>query len=439
MKRAVIFGSGHVARPAIRTLLETGHRVTVATDVPEQARAMIDGHPNGDVRRVDAGDRESVREVLGDDAGAALSLLPIQFHVRIAEACVSQRIHFVCTSYVTPEMRALNGLARRRGLVFLNEVGADPGLDHMQAMRIIDQVRDAGGQVTGFRSVCGGLPAPGSDDNPFRYRLSWTPRGVVMAGGRWARYLENGKLVPVRRFTIFDHAAEIEAGELGTMESIPNGDSLRYLDEYGLDDVHTLFRGTLRWPGWCRIWSALTRLGYLDDAPDASLSGASQSVEMWHAAGGRTGESSRDAAARALGLDRGHEVLNALEWLGLFSDETVPESARSRADLLVDRMQRTMTYGPDQRDMLALAHEVAWEDASGQARLTRATLTEYGTPGGDTAMARTVGLPSAYAVRRILDGTIDTPGVRIPTDRETYRPILADLADAGIRETVSEE
>lgn len=438
MKRVVVFGSGHVARPAIRTLLDAGHHVTVATDVPDRGHAMLDGHPQGEVRKIDAADPESVRGAL-EGASAALSLLPIQFHVRIAEACVTERAHFVCTSYVSPEMRALNGLARRRGLVFLNEIGADPGIDHMQAMRLIDRVKHSGGQVTGFRSVCGGLPAPGSDDNPFRYRLSWTPRGVVLAGGRWARYLENGKLVPVARFTIFDHATPIEAGDLGTMESIPNGDSLRYLDEYGLGEVHTLFRGTLRWPGWCRIWSALTRLGYLDDAPEASLSGASQAVEMWHAAGGRTGEGARDAAARALGLESADVVLDALEWLGLFSDEDVPESARSRVDLLVDRMERTMSYGPGQRDLLVLAHEVAWEDSAGEARLTRATMTETGDPKGDTAMARTVGLPSAFAVCRILDGTVRTPGVRIPTAEEVYEPILADLERVGIRETVTEE
>ncbi|HMB70244.1 MAG TPA: saccharopine dehydrogenase C-terminal domain-containing protein [bacterium] len=438
MNNVVIFGSGHVARPAIRTLLDSGHLVTVATDEPEAARAMIGKHPQGQVREVDASDPGDLRAAVRG-ADAALSLLPVTFHVRVAEACVAERVSCVTTSYVSEEMRSLDGLARRRGLLFLNEVGADPGIDHMQAMRLIDAVRAEGGRVTGFRSVCGGLPAPEAADNPLKYKLSWTPRGVVTAGGRRARYLENGTLVPVPAFRIFEHAALIETAEFGPMESIPNGDSLRYLDEYGLEDVSTLFRGTLRWPGWSRTWTCLTALGYLDDAPDAALANATYAVEMWHAAGGREAESSRTAAARALALDPSDPVLESLAWLGLFEDEPVPASTRSRMDLLVRRMEERLAYAPGERDMLVLQHELEWTDARERPRRTRAELTEYGSPSGDTAMSRTVGLPSACAVRRILDGTIRETGVRIPTARSIYEPILNDLDTHGIRETVTEE
>lgn len=437
MNTAVIFGSGHVAHPAIRTLLDAGHRVRVATDQPDAARHMIHGHPAGEVVEVDASDAEAVCEAL-KGAQAALSLLPVTFHVRIAEACVTARVSLVTTSYVSEEMRSLDGLARRRGLLFLNEMGADPGIDHMQAMRLIDHVTAQGGRVTGFRSVCGGLPAPEAANNPMRYKLSWTPRGVVMSGGRRARYLENGRLVPVAPFTIFDHAVEVETDELGTLESIPNGDSLRYLDEYELDDVETLFRGTLRWPGWSRTWSCLTRLGYLDDAPEAGVSDTTYAVEMWHAAGGREAESSRSAAARALSLEPSDPVIESLAWLGLFEDEPVPRASRSRMDVLVSRMEERMRYGPGERDMLALRHDVDWTDAQGQPRRVRASMTEFGDPDGDSAMARTVGLPSAFAVRRILDGTIPDIGVRIPTSKSIYEPILADLQAAGIRETTRE-
>jgi saccharopine dehydrogenase-like NADP-dependent oxidoreductase len=437
MKTVVVFGSGHVARPAIGALLGAGHRVRVATAQPDAAARMIDGHANGEVLDVDAADAGAVRGTLRG-AQAALSLLPVSFHVRIAEACVAERVSFVTTSYVSEEMRSLDGLARRRELLFLNEVGADPGIDHMQAMRLIHRIEADGGRVVGFRSLCGGLPAPEAADNPFRYKLSWTPRGVVMAGGRRARYLEDGTLVPVAPFTIFDHASEMQSEEFGTLESIPNGDSLRYLDEYGLDEVQTIFRGTLRWPGWSRIWSALTRLGYLDDAADASISGSKYAVEMWHAAGGREAESSRTAAARALSIERDDPVMEALAWLGLFDDEPVPDTARSRADLLVHRMKERMPYGPGERDMLALRHEVDWTDKSGAPHRTRASMTEYGVPGGDSAMARTVGLPSAAAVNRILDGTIPDVGVRIPTSPSIYEPLLADLETAGIRETTRE-
>ncbi len=438
MKKVVIFGSGHVARPAIRTLLQAGHEVVVATDQPEVAERMIDGRAGGSALVLDASDAAAVRGAI-QGAQAALSLLPVTFHVRIAEACLQERVHFVTTSYVSEEMRNLNGIARQRDLLFLNEVGADPGIDHMQAMRLIDGVKEKGGTVTGFRSVCGGIPAPEAADNPLRYKLSWTPRGVTMAGGRRARYLDKGKLVPVAAFTIFDHVEEMAVDDLGTLESIPNGDSLRYLDEYGLDDVETLFRGTLRWPGWSKAWSCLTRLGFLDDTPDAALSGSTYSVEMWHATGGREAEDSLAAAARVLALPKDHPVLVAFQWLGLFEDEAVPRDARSRMDLLVRRMEEKMEYGPGERDMLVLHHEVEWKDASGVPRKTFAAMTEYGDPNGDSAMARTVGLPSSFAIHRILDGTLKARGVRIPTEPGIYRPILADLEAAGIAETIREE
>ena len=434
MRTAVVFGSGHVARPAIRTLLDTGHRVIVATNDLPAARAMLDGHSSGEVVEVDATSRASVRAAVARGDGV-ISLLPVHLHVRVAEACLDERRHFVSTSYTSEEVRALNGLARRRGLVFLNEIGADPGLDHMQATRAVHRIHEAGGTVRSLRSVCGGLPAPEAANNPFRYKLSWAPRGVVMAGGRRARYLENGELVHVRSFGIFDHPAALTIDGLGDFESLPNGDSLRYLDAYGLDEPHTLFRGTLRWAGWSETWAALCRLGYLDDSPDASLSESTWAEEAWHTASGREGESPRVAVARALRVPAEHAILDRLEWLGLFLDETMPEDAGSRADLLVRRMEETMRYEDGERDMLALHHEIEYTDSSGAPHAYRAHLTAFGHPGGDTAMARTVGQPAALGLRRILDGTIQQPGVRIPVDRDIWEPVLADLAAAGVEET----
>jgi saccharopine dehydrogenase-like NADP-dependent oxidoreductase len=434
MRTAVVFGSGHVARPAIRTLLETGHRVLVATNDPPAARAMLAGHPQGEVLEVDAANRASLRAAAARGEGV-ISLLPVHLHVRVAEACLDERRHFVSTSYTSEEMRALEGLARRRKLVFLNEIGADPGVDHMQAARAVHRIREAGGRVRSLRSVCGGLPAPEAADNPFRYKLSWTPHGVVMAGGRPARYLEGGELVHVPAFGIFDHPGALSIPGLGDFESLPNGDSLRYLDPYGLQEPETLFRGTLRWAGWSETWAALCRLGYLDDSPDASLAEGTWAAEAWHAASGREGETPRVAVARALRIPAEHAILDRLEWLGLFLEEPMPENIRSRADLLAWRMGATMRYGEGERDMLALVHEIEYTDAHGAPHALRSHLTEFGEPGGDTAMARMVGRPAALALGRILDGTIRRPGVRIPVDRDIWEPVLADLARAGVEET----
>jgi saccharopine dehydrogenase-like NADP-dependent oxidoreductase len=411
------------------------HRVVVATDQPQAARALLGGHANGEVVGADASDAAELRALVRRGE-VVVSLLPAGLHPRVAEACLAERRHLVTTSYVSEEMRALDALARRRGLLFLNEIGADPGIDHMQATRLVHRVRAEGGRVTGFRSMCGGLPAPEARDNPFAYKVSWSPRGVVLAGGRPARFLEDGELVPVARFTIFDRARDVEIPELGRFECVPNGDALRYLEAYDLDDVDTLFRGTLRWPGWSATWSALCRLGFVDDAPGAGLSGATYAAETRHAARAREGESARGAAARALGLPESDAILDRWEWLGLFADEPVPQGARMRMDLLVRRMEERMTFREGERDLLVMVHEVSYRDARGRPGAIRASLVEYGRPGGDTAMARTVGLPAGFAARRILDGSLTERGVRIPVVPSLFEPILRDLAGAGIRERV---
>jgi saccharopine dehydrogenase-like NADP-dependent oxidoreductase len=433
MSTAVVFGSGRVARPALRTLLATGHRVVVATNLPDQAKGLLDPGDDAEVVEVDASNRASVRAAVARGDGV-LSLLPPALHVRVAEACFSERRHFVSTSYASEEMRALDGVARRRELTFLNEIGADPGVDHMQVARAVRRIRDAGGRVRSLRSVCGGLPAPEAADNPLKYKISWTPRGVVISAGRPARYLQDDDVVPVGRFRIFDAPGRLTLDGLGEFESLPNGDSLRYLDEYGLGEPRTLFRGTLRWAGWCATWSALCRLGYADDAPDASLAGSTWAVEMWHAAGGREGESARQAAARVLGLPLDDTVLRHLDWLGLFADEPLPEGATSQADLLVHRMEQTMGYRPGERDMVALHHELEFEDAEGRPHRCRSHLVEYGDPEGDSAMARMVGLPAAFALHRILTGEIRERGVLLPVIPGVWEPVLADLEAAGLRE-----
>ncbi len=437
MRTAVVLGSGHVAGPCIRTLLEGGVHVVVGTDQPETARALIAGHPEGEAAETDASDAGSLRAACrrGD---IVVSLLPASFHPRVAEACLAERRPLVTTSYVSEDMRALDGLARRRGLLFLNEIGADPGIDHMQAARMMARVRAEGGRVTAFRSLCGGLPAPDACDNPFKYKISWSPRGVALAGSRPARYLAGGELVPVPRLTIFDRFAIVEHAQLGPMEAVPNGDALRYLDAYGLDDVDGFLRGTLRWPGWCETWSALCRLGYVDDLPGAGLAGPTWEEELRRAAGARDGEDTTAAVRRAAGLPADSAVPARLEWLGLGAKEPLPRRAASRLDLLVLRMEERMRFRPGERDLLAMVHELEWVDAGGTPRRLRASWAETGIPHGDTAMARFVGWPAGFAARRILDGTIRETGVRIPVTASFYEPLLEDLAAAGLEERVEE-
>lgn len=433
MRTAVVLGSGHVAGPAIRTILDSGARVVVATDQPGAARALLGGHPHGEVAEVDAGDAASLRAACRRGQ-VVVSLLPAALHPRVAEACLAERRALVTTSYVSEDMRALDGLARRRDLLFLNEVGADPGIDHMQAARLMARVRAEGGHVTAFRSLCGGLPAPDACDNPFKYKISWSPRGVALAGSRPARYLAGGELVPVPRLTIFDRFEIVEHAQLGPMEAVPNGDALRYLDAYGLEEVDGFLRGTLRWPGWCETWSALCRLGYVDDAPGPGLAGPTWEAELREAAGARESEATAAAIVRRAELPSDSAVPARLEWLGLAADEPLPPRAATRLDLLVTRMEERLRFRPGERDLLAMVHELEWVDAAGRPRRLRASWAETGIPNGDTAMARFVGWPAGFAARRILDGTIRETGVRIPVTPSLYEPLLADLAAAGLEE-----
>jgi saccharopine dehydrogenase-like NADP-dependent oxidoreductase len=243
--------------------------------------------------------------------------------------------------------------------------------------------------------------------------------------------------VEVPSLGVFDHVEALPLPGLGELESYPNGDSIRFIAEYGLGKPATMIRGTLRWPGWCETWAALGRLGYLDETPGRAL-GPTYTDEMRRAVNGSSSTHPRRAAAEHLGLPEDHAILDRLHWLGLFSNESIPEPAHSRADLLVHRMDASMQYDANERDMLVMDHVVEFRDAKGAPHRRRSSLVEYGVPGGDSAMSRTVGIPAACATRRILDGTIRDLGVQIPVIPSIYEPILADLETFGIREHVED-
>jgi saccharopine dehydrogenase-like NADP-dependent oxidoreductase len=435
LRPVAVFGSGRVARPALRTLLDSGHGVLVATEDLKAAETLLESHPRGSAVKLDATDASQVKRIV-EESSLALSLLPPKLHVVVAEACLEARRPFVSTSYVSEEMRALDARARRAGVLLLNEVGADPGLDHMQAMRLIRRVRERRGRVTGFTSLCGGIPAPEANDNPFGYKVSWSPRGVVLAGTRPARHLAEGRIVEVAPREIFDHAKPVVFEDLGELESYPNGDSIRFQDEYGLSGLRTMLRGTLRWKGWCETWSALSHLGWIDESWEPGLGSSTYEAEMRRSLGAREGELTRSAAAKRLRISEGHPLLGRLEWLGLFEDVPVPAGVRSRVDLLVARMEERMRYQPGERDLLLLRHTIDFEDERGRPGSLTSTTAAFGVPGGDSAMARTVGTPAAFAACRILDGTIREFGVRIPVLPSIYEPILSDLAAEGIEENL---
>lgn len=432
MSRILVLGAGLVARPLVQYLLgQPDFQVTVASRTVEKARALIGDRPNG---RALAFDIEREPERLDDlvaQADLAVSMLPYIHHLQVAHACLRHRRHLVTTSYVKDEMRALDSAARQAGVLFLNEIGLDPGIDHMSAMRIIDRVHADGGRVVSFRSYCGGLPAPEANTNPFGYKFSWSPRGVLLAGRNDARYLEDGQVVeiPNRRLFATRHTVPVEG--VGDLEAYPNRDSLPYIQLYGIPETRTMYRGTLRYPGWCETWQKFVELGLLDLTEREDLAGMTYRQLLAHLIGRpETSDLRRDLAVH-LNIPVDSPILDRFEWLGLFRDDPLPPE-RTILDVLAVRMQEKLQYAPGERDMVVLLHDFVAEYPDRRERI-RSWLVDFGIPHGDTAMARTVGLPAAIATRLILQGVIRLTGVHIPVLPEIYRPVLAELEERGIR------
>jgi saccharopine dehydrogenase-like NADP-dependent oxidoreductase len=431
VKRALLLGAGLVSRPLVRHLLGCDDVVlTVADRDAAKASDAIGRHPRGRAATVAAADAPSL-DALVRDCDLVVSLLPATEHVAVARAALAHRVPMITTSYVSAEMRELDGEARAAGVLLLNEIGLDPGLDHMSAMRAIRHLAAAGHKLVSFKSCCGGLPAPDANTNPWGYKFSWSPRGVLMAGRNPARWLEDGRVVEVDGAGLFHRVAPYDVPGVGTFEVYPNRDAIAYVATYGLEGVLTMFRGTLRYPGWCETLGAVSRLGLLDVTERGWRTGTTcrEFMEAFAADGGGP---VRARVAERAGLDPSGAVIGRLEWLGLFGSEPIGVTRGAPIDVLCARMQAAMGYAAGERDMIVLRHEFGTIGPDGREAATVSTLTSFGDPRGDSAMARTVALPAAVAARLLLDGKIGVTGVRIPVDPEIYDPVLAALVPMGI-------
>ena len=451
MKKVLVLGAGLVAGAHVRYLLDQpDFHVTVASRTLSKAQDIIRGHPKGDARQLDVAD-EAALEALIRQADLAVSLLPYAYHPLVARLCVKHRKHMVTTSYVKEPMAQLDGAAREAGVILMNEIGVDPGIDHMTAMKVIHRVQKDGGEITSFTSWCGGLPAPEANTNPFGYKFSWSPKGVLLASKNSALYLKDGQEVFVPGEELFDHywtvPVEVE-GQMVDFEGYPNRDSLPYMETYGITTTKGMFRGTLRNVGWCLTLRKIVDLGLLDEEVRDDIAGLTFAQFMAKLIGS-TGDLKKDLAAY-LEVERDSPVISNLEWLGLLSDDPLPLQKGAPVDILTARMLEKMQYEEGERDMLILQHEFLAEypdpstgrrgelvEPSGQRRKEKITSTmiDFGIPDGDTSMSRTVGLPAAIGVRLILQGKINLTGVHTPVVPEIYEPVLEELEQLGIHFT----
>jgi saccharopine dehydrogenase-like NADP-dependent oxidoreductase len=433
VSNVLILGAGLVAGPLVRYLLGVkGFRVTVATRTVDKAERLIGGARNGTAVALDVDD-EAALEALIAKHDLSISLLPYVHHPLVARLCVKHKKQMVTTSYVKDAMRALDGAARDAGVILLNEIGVDPGIDHMSAMQVIHRIRDEGGILVSFTSNTGGLPAPEANTNPMGYKFSWAPRGVVLAGKNPARFLKDGKIVDVPGPQLFAHHGPCAIAGFGELEVYPNRDSLPYIESYGVPSVKSMFRGTLRYPGWCDTLKAIVDLGILDETERTNLVGLT--FAQWTARLlGMTGKATALDLARRLGRSADAKPVTDLVWLGLVSDDPLPKEATTYLDVLAQRMLSKMQYAPGERDMLVMQHEFAVRYAD-RTEKTLSTMVDYGIPNGDTSMSRLVGLPAAIAARMILQGEIDLAGVQVPMVPAVYEPVLEELATLGVRFT----
>jgi saccharopine dehydrogenase-like NADP-dependent oxidoreductase len=437
MKNLLIIGAGRSATVLINYILEQARQhnffVTVADADLELAKKKVHDHPNGRAIWLDASKPNDRRDVI-QRHDVVVSLLPPQMHLEVAQDCIVLGKHMVTASYVSKQVFRLGDEARQRALVFMNELGLDPGIDHMSAMQRIHQIKEKGGKITAFYSYTGGLVAPESDDNPWHYKFSWNPRNVVLAGQGTAQFLEDGKLkyIPYRR--LFRQYRLVDIPGMGQWEVYANRDSLLYKDAYGLQDIQTLFRGTIRHRGFCDAWNALVRIGLTDATfpiVDSDKLTYHDLMEAFLGISRHTG-SVKDRIAKLIEVEPESEVMQKLEWLGLFSKKRIKVDNGTPALILEDLLLEKWALQPQDKDMVIMQHVFEYELQRKKRQLT-STLIMKGNDGADTAMSKLVGLPLGIFVKLLLLGKVSPTGVSIPTMPEVYEPVMAELEAYGVK------
>ncbi|MFO7998167.1 MAG: saccharopine dehydrogenase C-terminal domain-containing protein, partial [Bacteroidales bacterium] len=404
---------------------------TVASRTKSKADAMIQGHEHGVSVAWTVEDRATLDQMI-QQHDLTVSLLPWVHHVMVAKRCIEHKKNMVTTSYVKPEMKALDQEAKDAGIIILNELGLDPGIDHMGAMRIIDHVHGKGGKIEEFYSICGALPAPEAANNPFKYKFSWSPKGVVMAGNNDGRYLRHGKEVYIPTGDLFKHPLSVNFPGVGKLEIYPNRDSMPYIELYGIPETKTMMRGTFRHPGWCVTLDAMKSLNLLT-SDNHDFTGKTYAEMVAMLIGEASSGNIREKAAAFLGVPVDAYAMDAMEWLGVFSDELMQRRNDTPFEIVSDLMIEKMELGQEERDMVAMQHVFLAAYPDGKKEVIKSSMLDFGTLAKDTAVARTVALPAAVGVEMILKGEITEKGVYIPVIPGIYNPILDALETMDIR------
>ncbi len=434
MKKIFVIGAGRSTTTMVQYLLDHSEMedwvVTVGDLNLSAAEEKVNGHPRGRAILFDAFDRDHRRREIGE-ADLVISLLPPELHVIAAEDCLDLDTNLVTASYVSEDMKMMDEAVRAGGLIFLNEVGADPGIDHMSAMDMIDRVSGIGGKVISFRSYCGAVIAPESN-NLWGYKFTWAPRNIILAGQGIAQYRQNGKIKYLPYHHLFRRYDEVDIPGYGKFEAYANRNSLNYIPLYGLESTQTMYRATLRYPGFCDMWHAFVEIGLTDNSMKLSNSrGITFRDFLFSFINEVPGKSDRESLALFLQRPEDDIVVQKIVALGLLGSEIYPDANASAADILQYILSKRWAFKDDDTDMLVMQHKLEYE-LNGKVRQLTSSMVDKGRGRGHTAISRTVGLPVAMASRLILRGEIPETGVIIPNVKSVYTPLLKELEEYGI-------
>jgi saccharopine dehydrogenase-like NADP-dependent oxidoreductase len=435
MKKILVLGAGLSSASLIQYLLKNARKenweITVADSNLDAAKIRIGRNKAGKAITLDILD-EYKRSSIVKKSNLVISLLPPSLHHLVAFNCIEARIPMITASYVSEEMKKLHPLALKAGVLLLNEIGLDPGIDHMSAMEMIHNVQKKGGKITSFESYCGGLVAPEFDNNPWHYKFTWNPRNVVLAGQNTAKYLENGllKLIPPSR--IFGQTKTIKVKGHGSFDAYANRDSLSYIDPYGISTAQTVLRGTLRAKGFCESWQQLVSLGLTDDSYEL-IQPETLTYRDWLCSliPNANLQNLEDEICSFSNLKKSSKAYKNMIWLGLFEPKPIGLQKATPAQALQKLLQEKWMLEKGELDQIVMKHEIGYQ-IKGNQYLMEASLVVTGENQVQTAMAKTVGLPMGIAAKLILQGNIKSSGVQIPINKEIYQPILKELAKIGI-------
>ncbi len=433
MKRVLVLGTGYVVKPLVDYFIDKcKYEVLVASRDNNQPGLIIAGRALGTRVLWNATPPYEELDNMVKGVDLVVSMIPPSMHVIVAKACIKNGVNMVTTSYISPEMKELDEEAKKAGIIILNEIGEDPGIDHMGAMQMINQVKQEGGKISSFKSYGSGIPSFEHNNNPYGYKFSWSPRGLLKAGQTPAVYIKGGKKIEVSGEDLFNNSWLVEVEGLGVFETYPNRDSSNYIEEYGLVGASDFYRGLLRYPGYCNSIQSMKDLDLLSEKESHNLQGVTYKEFTASLIGVDKSADIKQAVADKLNLKISSDIIKQLQWLGLFDDLLIPFSKGSNGDVLLSLMEDRMSYKEHEKDMIILHNEAVVEfDNRIEKRIS--TMKVEGRPFGHSAMSRAVSLPAAIASRLIIEGAIRAKGVLKPITTEIYKPVLAELEENGYK------